>query len=383
MNILHITAWWPSRMHPHHGNFIQKHVRLVARDHEVVVATVQEDQNLAYGKQERFQSFEDGYRVVQVYYGRPPHTNQLANLWSRARAYRQAMSIARRYLGKPDLIHSHIVVDGGILGGLLALRWGVPFVISEHATRYLMPTKLPLLKARLARWVCRRARFVLPVSVALREGMRTYGLRANYRVISNVVDTELFRPLPAAVARETFTFLHVSNFREGHKNISGLLSSFARVVAQTDRAVHLHLAGDGDVASVRQQVRSCGLHDVCTVSGPHTEVGIARHMQHAQAFVLFSNYETQGVVLMEALASGLPCITTKVGGAAEIIQDGVNGYTVAAGDVEGLSQAMIALLRHPERFVPATLREQAVTQYSTEAVRRQLAAVYSTTQTDR
>ena len=379
MKVLHITAWWPSRVHPTHGNFIQKHVRLVAREHEVVVVAVQEDPTLAYGEQQCDEYREDGYQVVVMYYGRPAGTGQPANLWARARAYWKGIRSARQLIGKPNLIHGHIVVDGGIVSGLLSQLWRTPYVIAEHSTFYRKTVPISSTRRILAISACRRAVFIMPVTRYLSGRLRAHGMEGNYREISNVVDTDRFRPGRGWSGAEPLRFLHVSNFRDSHKNISGLLRAFAQISRLRPQQLTLHLAGDGDVHGVRDQIRQLGLENVCSVSGPHSEEEVAVLMQRAHAFVLFSNYETQGVVLMEALAAGLPCISTAVGGAVEVIHTGVNGLLVPVADEGALSEAIGELIDTYQHFDRGRIRQDAVAAYGEATILRKIDTIYRDT----
>ena len=165
MKILHVAAWWPSRVHPTHGNFVEKHVRLVARHHEVVVVAIQEDYALARGTYEIESSTADGYVATVVYFGRKRQGNFVSNLISRARAYRKGLSqVAEMWIDGPDIVHGHILLDGGVFAALAAYRWQIPFVVAEHSSKYHSVDSLGRGKRLIARFVGRRASFILPVS---------------------------------------------------------------------------------------------------------------------------------------------------------------------------------------------------------------------------
>lgn len=381
MKILHIASWWPSRVYPTHGNFVQKHVRLVAREHEVVVLAIQEDWSMPCGKYEVNRGYENGYYYVLIYFGRSRTTSPLRNLISRGRAYQKGvMEVHRYWQTPPSLIHGHVIIDGGIVASLLAHWWRIPYVISEHGNRYWRSKALSPIRKLLAKWSCRKAARILPVSDRLAWAMQTInGLHGNYRVVPNVVDAQCFSPGSEATNRphQPLRLLHVSTFDPNQKNITGLLRVFATLINQCPGQFHLHLAGDGDLNTVATLARSLALNEsVLTLSGPHTEKEVAKLMQQSDAFVLFSNYETQGVVLLEALCCGLPCLATAVGGVIEVIQPGENGYLVAAGDEASLVEATKQLSANYASFKQSELRKQAINCYGEAAVGSQLNRVY-------
>jgi glycosyltransferase involved in cell wall biosynthesis len=381
VNILHIAAWWPNRVHPTHGNFVEKHVRLLAGEYDCTVVAVQEDTTLPAGKLDLNISERDGYRIVMAYYGAPTSTLRFFRLGTRARAYLTAVRAAKERIGIPDVLHGHILMDGGVIAAYLGRWWRRPVVISEHHHLYQHKRALPPLRAGLAKWACRTARFILPVTEQLGLAMRELnGLTGTYRPVSNVVDDTLFSPpAPAPAAPPPpLRILHVSNFVEPHKNVPGML----RVAKALERAhpgrFIWTVAGDGDHDWLRDQVSSVSLPPgVCTMSGPHTEKEIARLMQRHHVFVLFSRTENQPVVLLEALCSGLPGIATRVGGVADILADPARGTLVDSGDRAGLAEALLALLRDYGTYDRTAIARHAAARYGEAAVLQQLRAVYS------
>jgi glycosyltransferase involved in cell wall biosynthesis len=99
-------------------------------------------------------------------------------------------------------------------------------------------------------------------------------------------------------------------------------------------------------------------------------------MQESDAFVLFSHSENQPVVLLEAQCVGLPCIGTRVGGIADIITDGQNGYLIPAGDEEELAAAMGRVVSRRNSFDRKQIATRAAARYGEEAVSRALEEVY-------
>ena len=180
------------------------------------------------------------------------------------------------------------------------------------------------------------------------------------------------RPLAAPV------LLNVAAFNEAAKNLRGLLRVVVGLRA-TVPELQLRIAGYGpDEALVRAYAAELGLLADGTVTflGKLDHAAVAAEMRQAAAFVLFSNFENLPCVLIEAQASGLPVVATRVGGVAELMPEGSHfGQLVAAGDEPALAAALAALLARPGKQV-AALREQVVARFGYAAVGRQFGELY-------
>lgn len=375
MNIYFLTSWFPNRIHRNHGNFVARHARLVARDHEVTVVAVQEDPALGLGRLEVEESEEFGCTIVRVYVGQPPKTPGLAKPAIRWNAYLRGVSRAQDLSGPADIVHGHVLLDGGIMAAYYGMLWRIPHLITEHSSHYHNADALPGLRGKLGRWACRRAAVVMPVSKHLERSMRLLNkLDGRYRVVSNVVNVDTFSYAPPPTG-DSFRLLHVSDFNEGPKNIRGLLRAFARVEQRADCPVTLHFAGDGDQLELMDKIEAAGAQNV-SFSGPHTEEEIAGQMQACHAFILFSNYENQPVVLLEAQVSGRPCLATPVGGVPDIVVVNETGLLSPLGDEGAMARAIERMRDDYEQFKPKQIRRRAIGLYGAAAVRRALNEEY-------
>jgi len=339
------------------------------------VVAVQEDPALRLGKLELDETEEFGCTVVRVYVGQPPKTPGPAKPAIRWNAYLRGVRRAQDLSGAADIVHGHALLDGGIMAAYYGLIWRIPHLITEHSTHYHQADALPGIRGKLGRWACRRAAVIMPVSKHLERSMRLLNkLDGRYRVVSNVVNTDIFSYKPPP--REgPFRLLHVSDFNEGHKNIRGLLKAFARLEQRPNRPIVLHLAGDGDQGELQEKINFIGVKNV-SFSGPHTEAEIAAQMQACHAFVLFSNYENQPVVLLEAQVSGRPCVSTPVGGIRDIIVEGETGLMTPLGDEAALARAIERMRDGYDDFEHQQIRRRAIGIYGAAAVRRAIAEEY-------
>jgi glycosyltransferase involved in cell wall biosynthesis len=163
--------------------------------------------------------------------------------------------------------------------------------------------------------------------------------------VPNAVDTDRFRKLPearAAIRRELglgeeFVWLAVGRF-EPAKDYPTMIAAFARL-ATVRPASRLLLVGQGSLRSeVEAMVRATGMEERVRFLGVRRDV--PELMSAADAYLLSSAWEGMPVVLLEAAAAELPVVATRVGGVAEVVDDGTTGLLVRSADPAVLAEAM-------------------------------------------
>jgi glycosyltransferase involved in cell wall biosynthesis len=118
------------------------------------------------------------------------------------------------------------------------------------------------------------------------------------------------------------------------------------------------------------------INDRIIIKGEKTHQEIAKEMQMANAFVLFSNIENLPLVLIEAMATGIPIIATKVGGITELVNDDL-GLLVKKGDTNALTNGMKFLMENYAKYDPSKIRDYAVSNFSYENVGDQFNELYN------
>ncbi|MDF9391631.1 MULTISPECIES: glycosyltransferase family 4 protein [Methylococcus] len=191
------------------------------------------------------------------------------------------------------------------------------------------------------------------------------------------VDPARFAPREAKVAGAVFELLCVGRLVPA-KGQHILLEALARLFAR-GRRVHLTLVGQGpDRPSLETHARRLELGDAVDFTGAVNQDEITGYYSAADAFVLPSFAEGLPVVLMEAMALGVPCITTHITGVPELIRDGIEGLLVAPSDVEGLATAIERLMDDPALGMRLTEagRTKVLAEYDLNASIARLAAAF-------
>ncbi len=256
-----------------------------------------------------------------------------------------AHSLSQQLAGRHDYDLAHCW--GGWPSGLLGyrLRNRFPYIVGLRGSdvpgynirlRYLDS----LVFARLSRLVWSRASAVLANSENLRSlALGTAG-EVPIGVIRNGVDGELFKP---GVGTQPLAFLYVGRLIE-RKGLFHLLEAFSSL-STTTPGPHLTLVGDGpDRGRLEDYCRTHGLESTVTLTGRLTREQLLPLYQKASVFVMPSLEESLSNAVLEAMASGLPIVTTRTG-AMELLQN--NGLVVERADSEALRNALQRYLDDP------------------------------------
>ncbi len=269
-----------------------------------------------------------------------------------------------------DVLHSHYWLSGAAARRLLE-AWSVPVVHMAHtlgAMKNVVAEKRPEERETERRVEVEReiAAFAdaLIASTPAEEAqlMELYGAEGGrIHIIPPGVDTERFHPIPAdhakqhvAVCTDRSMILFVGRI-EPLKGIDTLLQAIARVAERRPgmrrglcvpiiggRADEIH--EHEEMARLADLRKDLGIEDVVTFLGSKNQDTLQYYYSAAEMVVMPSDYESFGMVALEAMACGTPVVASDVGGLAFLIKDGRTGYRVPAGDVEALAERIMHLL---------------------------------------
>lgn len=162
------------------------------------------------------------------------------------------------------------------------------------------------------------------------------------------------------------------------KGLPVLLEAFAGL-ARRDPRLHLHLVGDGPQrADLEVIVREQGLQKQVTFHGYRSQAQLQRHFAEADVFAMASFAEGVPVVLMEAMACGVPVVAPRITGIPELVQDGISGFLTVPGDADSLAASIETLLDDPEkrnRFAQEA-RQVVEQHFNLETETRRLADIF-------
>jgi glycosyltransferase involved in cell wall biosynthesis len=266
-----------------------------------------------------------------------------------------------------DVVHVHGYSQKTVFAAALARRHRVPVVLSLHTAGFDEPAAIASHGA-LARWAFNAASMYLAVSRGLLDACLASGVpREKIDLIPNGVDTDRFRPSADGERKELRRRLGIPvgapmvlfvGFFSREKQPSVLFDAWLRTTREPSCPSTLVFVGatrsayfeiDARIAEdIREAARREGVGDRVLFIDPTPRV--EEYFRAADLFVLPSSREGLPVALLEAMASGLPVIASRLPGATDqLIENGRTGLLITPGDVDELAAAMTRVLTAPDR----------------------------------
>jgi glycosyltransferase involved in cell wall biosynthesis len=378
-----LPSWYPSPYNPLRGSFFRLQAQALHKagcNIGVIYPEVATLRNLRPSRMReyRFQyefKLDEGVPTLKyfgwyLYAGLPLHEKY----WEGT-----AVKLYRRYVkerGKPDLVFAQGTLWGGIAARSINKATGCPYVIMEHSSAFLKGN-VSEKSHGLAVAALTDAKEVMCVSNALAEAVIKGGYIEDRRpeVVPNMVDTDFFIRPPQSRKYEPFVFVAVGALIES-KGVDILLRAYAHTFKGQDD-VRLVVVGDGPQRGALEALsQELGIAAQVEWHGNLDREGLLKALWQASAFVHPSFVETFGIVLIEAMATGLPLVVTDCGGPAGIIGEST-GIMVTPKDVDALAAAMKTMRDKASKYDPATIREEVVHRYSEEVVTNQIMQIFA------
>jgi glycosyltransferase involved in cell wall biosynthesis len=374
--ILWLPSWYPNKTKPFDGDFIQRMAKAVSQYAEIHVFFVVEDESLKDSEVTTFTQNGNLHETI-TYYKSSSLLPRLISWKKYFSIYKQLISSFIKKHGKPHLVHVQVPVKAGLIALWLKRTYGIDYVCTEHFGIYNDVVadrfgRRSFYFKHYTKKVIKEARVFLPVSQNLGLSINERVIKKHFTVIYNVADINLFYYKPSA--QQKFRFIHVSEMGP-HKNVAGIIRAFC-ALHKRQPGIELVVAGPYTTEIYEAASRQGLLNTAIIFTGQLSYESVAHHMRQAHALLLFSNIETMPCVIIEALCCGLPVISTKTGGIAEVIHD-KNGMLIPVGDEAALEQSMQQLITDYNRFNRTTIAENALHQFSYAEIGRQINDVYN------
>lgn len=264
--------------------------------------------------------------------------------------------IIDRYIleeGRPDIVHVHNILHAGIVGLFLKENYKIPFIITEHSSRY-ENGNISVEEYITINRIVKHSSDVTAVSTNFCNALSRF-LNRQVRHLPNLIDPNflnLDKELTEKPKHKNFTFFNAASL-DTNKNHSLLLNSFAKSFKGMN--IYLRIAGEGSLLKKLQaQTKQLGIQDQVEFLGRLPHAQIRNEMISSHCFILTSNYETFGVVLIEALSCGTPVIASNCGGPSDIVKDKV-GFLFEPRNEYELSDCMRKMVEHAVTFKSSDL----------------------------
>lgn len=266
------------------------------------------------------------------------------------RAFLQAGRLVRlAQEHKVDHLHAHFAHSPASLARYASLFTGIPYSFTAHAKDlYLSQPNSLVNKAELATFITTCTAFN---AAYLAEVVGSENA-AKIRVVYHGVDTDRFHPPAQRVVNSAPVIVSVGRLVP-KKGLRHLVDA-AALLRQRGKDFCLDIYGDGPLLSIlRTQIAAAGLSNIVRLRGACTQQELAEVYRRADVFalapVVMEDGDRDGIpnVLLEAMASGLPAVSTAISGIPEVIADQKNGVLVSPGDASALADGLQMLLEEP------------------------------------
>ncbi len=332
--------------------------------------------------------FADPQRVarVQRFVEEHPELDEGYTTASRFACLEMALGIAQllsdhEQRGEPiEHIHAHFAHDPTLIAQLVQMLTGVSYSFTAHA-RDLVQIPPAALVSRTE-----HATAVATCSATNMDYFQTTlpaPLLAKVKLIYHGVDTDRFRPAEQHAANDVPQIVSIGRLVE-KKGFGDLLAACG-ILREQGQAFDCTIYGEGPLeGDLMRQIEALGLQDFVSLPGACTQREIVSALQRADLFALTpfvtEDGDRDGVpnVLVEAMACGLPVVSTAVAGIPELVRDGENGVLVAAHDVASIAAALGALLADNARRarMSAAARQTVTDAFDLRSGARQMVALF-------
>ncbi|MDX9984626.1 glycosyltransferase [Sphaerochaeta sp.] len=274
--------------------------------------------------------------------------------------------------GYPDIIHVHSMIDAGIAAMHIKIRYGIPYVVTEHSSAFSLGlhsrSELTLIKK-----IADQSSKNIAVSSPFANILHTKTGK-EWGIIPNIVHERFFRNICIPVDRSVFRFINICFLKE-NKKVDLLIKAFSSEF-KGNHKIQLYIGGTGDqLQKLNQLASDLELEDQVVFLGALSRSQVMEEVEKADVFVLTSEFETFGVVLIEALALGKPVISTRSGGPEDIV-DEKNGLLVPTNNSEALGKAMQYMVENYNTYNPQEIQQRCHEKFSEASVAKRLVNVY-------
>jgi glycosyltransferase involved in cell wall biosynthesis len=369
MTILLLTHSYPDARIKWRGLFIQDQALALSAKHEIIVVYSKVDYThfapfLKYSFVKRQNGKITEYELTT---GKSlPVINQLKYFKDTFRFIRKEILSQK----KIDIIHSHLSYPAGFLGAIIQKREKIPCVLTEHSwiKKYFRSRihKLCVL------YTLKHCAYVVAVSQALKDNINLYCKR-QVQVIPNVIEMKKFS-LSDALKKDNNLNIGIlggmGNFRKGLDILIKAVSLLK------DMELTVHIGGDGKYLNTfKEMAKELDIAGKCIFYGEIKPESIQDFYSKLDFYVLPSRDETFGVVVVEAMACGLPVIATKCGGPEEIITK-ETGVLIDRENPQELARAIRSVAGNLGSYNRKAIRDYVLEKYSPDLFVASVSEVY-------
>lgn len=363
MNVLWLTSWYPNKINPTNGDFIQRNVMAVAQFCDVQVIHVEKDDKHVLQQPVETITNSDGRLNEKIVLYK--QENKVQSFLTYKKLFKKEVKKYIAENGLPEIVHVHVAMKAGMIALWLKKKYNIPYVITEHWTIYNSTASdrfenRSIIFKKLTRQVFRNASLFISVSKNLADIIAKKIVAIPYTIAYNVVDTSIFF-YKEKINPGIFTFIHISTGKE-QKNPEAIIDAFIDFHHHQPLS-RLWIVGDMPQKLHQYYEQRKLPTGIIEFKGfiPYDQLG--NIVQQCDAFILFSKRENMPCVILEALCCGLPVLTSNSGGVSEVVDEN-NGIIVKDYNTNALTGAMLQLFTQYKNYDRKAIAEKAKSMFS-------------------
>lgn len=332
--------------------------------------TTKDGVTTVYLKSRRFPFYPDQISKVpeskELFGKKLPRLVYKHGIWYASYPYPEVKKALKKF--KPDVIHNQTAETIALAVTAYARKYNVPLVATGHAYpdnitgqfKALKPIKKPLdavLRTYMASFLKHSEYATMPTEMAINDLVpkNRKHFQVTVEALSNGVDLSAFKPGKASdtiykkykIPKDRPIVLYVGRV-DPEKSISNVVKAFAKIVKKIPKALMV-VVGDGtDRQNLVDLAVELGISDSVMFLGKIMSPDLMEIYKVGTLFATASETETQGIVLIEAAATGLPIVAVDAGAVKEVCQNNINGVLCKPGDIDGIASGIKKILGSKE-----------------------------------
>lgn len=389
LNVLVVPSWYPTVVKPLLGTFMEEQTLLMEQscDVRVLMGRVEHvgrrkfvRSGAGYLQPLHYQlapeAIKPPSRGIHFIYPVMHGIRENKNTQWREDAFNRAYDELTSDGWQPDIIHAHCTLMGGVAANALSKRLQVPYVITENLLFILAHETLEI--QRQAMQAVREVDAFLAVSTDKLRQVLLHHIDCNAYIVGNMVDDTSFYLPAAKPAKPYFSLLTVAG-ASFQKDLITLFKTIREVVAQGHTDIRLRLVGLGTYGGegnvFRQAIADLGISEYVNVEDSVPRDQMINLYHEADTLIMSSISEGLSISILEAMACGLPVISTIHGGSEDVITP-ENGVLTPIRDYRGLAAAVIDVKTGVRKYDPARIRELVVSNYGKRVFHGRILGIY-------
>jgi L-malate glycosyltransferase len=367
MNILLLAPSYPDKKNIWNGIFFKEQAHALSKKHRVnvVSASINYETRISFFKYKMTTYSEKNLYVNKLYIARSlPVYNQVNYFIT------SFLFIKKLMKGKKiDIIHCHYAYPIGVLGYILSRYFKVPYIITEHASKFENRFR-SFIHKKLALKSLEKADRIIAVGNSLKKEIEKYIINP-ISVVPNVVNVSKFYS-----AERDSKFINLGFLGSLDDNRKGLDLLFSAIYKIQNQNYLLHIGGNGKfLEKYKNLSRKLDFSGKCIFYGNIKPEKVPDFFSKLDIFILPSRKESFGVVVIEAMAAGIPVIATICGGPEDIVTK-ETGLLIEKDNVDQLREAIEYMIINFKKYNNKLIRDYVTYEYGVDSFVNKLTEIY-------